>query len=150
MKKIIIIFLILTFTNYYKVNNVKEVSYNDEIIIEKIDLRQNIKSYKDSDVNHNIIYLKESNFANNFYILAAHSGNSNIAYFKNLYKLKNGDEIVLNINNNKQLYYVKKIEYINKTGTIILPSNSKNTLYLTTCDKFNKNRQLLIKCVNKT
>lgn len=132
-----------------------QVNYLAFLEIPKINLNQGIlpKTSYYNNVNYHVQILDISDLPdviNGNMVLASHSGSSNIAYFKNLYKLKNGDEIVLNIDGNKQLYYVKKIEYINKTGTIILPSNSKNTLYLTTCDKFNKNRQLLIKCVNKT
>ncbi len=150
MKKIILILLILTFTNYYEVNNFKEINWEEnKIIIKSINLKQNFKSYVNSDVNEGIIFLKESDFANDFYILTAHSGTSKIAYFKNLYKLHKNDEIILIVNNKLKKFYVNEIKYVNKTGRIILPVDNKNTLYLTTCDKFDKTKQIVIKCVNK-
>lgn len=150
MKKIIFVILILTFTNYYEVNNFKEINCEEnKIIIKSINLKQNFKSYVNSNVNEGIIFLKESDFANDFYILAAHSGTSKIAYFKNLYKLHKNDEIILIVNNKLKKFYVNEIKYVNKTGRIILPVDNKNILYLTTCDKFDKTKQIVIKCVNK-
>ena len=122
MKKIIFVILILTFTNYYEVNNFKEINCEEnKIIIKSINLKQNFKSYVNSNVNEGIIFLKESDFANDFYILAAHSGTSKIAYFKNLYKLHKNDEIILIVNNKLKKFYVNEIKYVNKTGRIILP-----------------------------
>ena len=92
MKKIIFVILILTFTNYYEVNNFIEINCEEnKIIIKSINLKKNFKSYVNSNVNEGIIFLKESDFANDFYILAAHSGTSKIAYFKKLYKLHKND-----------------------------------------------------------
>lgn len=150
MKKVIIILLVLTFTNYYKRNELNEVLWQEnKIIIEKINLEQNFKSYENSSVDEGIIFLKESNFDNDFYILAAHSGNSKISYFKSLYKLVLNDKVMLVVSNKVKEFTVKEIKYVNKTGRIILPVGSTNTLYLTTCDKFDKNKQIIIKCVNK-
>lgn len=150
MKKVIIILLVLTFTNYYKRNELNEVLWQEnKIIIEKINLEQNFKSYENSSVDEGIIFLKESNFDNDFYILAAHSGNSKISYFKSLYKLGLNDKVMLVVSNKVKEFTVKEIKYVNKTGRIILPVGSTNTLYLTTCDKFDKNKQIIIKCVNK-
>ena len=89
------------------------------------------------------------NIKNNFYILAAHSGNSKIAYFTNIYKLKKGDELNLVFNNKNIDFIVEEIYYVEKTGKIILPVNLKDTLYLTTCDKFNDKYQLIVKSVKK-
>jgi LPXTG-site transpeptidase (sortase) family protein len=151
MKKIILIIIvfILTFTNYYKVYKTDNIDNINLISIDKINLEQNVFSYKESNVNKNIIYLKESNLENNFYILAAHSGNSKIAYFKNLYKLEKNDIVNLVINNKKLNFIVEDIYYVKKNGNIAVPKNLKNVLYLTTCDRFNNKRQLVIKCVNK-
>ena len=149
MRKIIIIVVLflLNFTNYYKVNIIMDNYKEDFILIDKINLQQNIASYKNSTVDENIIFLKESNFDKDFYILAAHSGNSKTAYFKNIYKLNKNDDILLFINGKNLKFKVEKIYYVKKTGNIILPVDSEDTLYLTTCDKSNKRQQLIIKCV---
>ena len=147
MKKIF--FLIITFiilcTNYYN----EKVDVMNNIIIKKINLNQNFYSYKESSVDEGIIYLKESDFNNNFYILAAHSGNSHISYFKNIHKLNINDEIILKTNNTINTFIIKEKYYVKKNGKIIVKKNLKDTLYLTTCDKYNKNRQLVIKSVKK-
>jgi len=147
MKKLIIILCILNFTNYFK------ISYNEDmhnqIIINRINLNEEIYSYEESTVDKNIIHLKESNIKKDLYILAAHSGNSKISYFKNLDKLKIGDKIIVIFDNKKIGFIVDKIYYVKKTGKIILPVDSKDTLYLTTCDKYDKNRQLIVKSVKK-
>lgn len=149
MKKLIIILLILNFINYYEIKVNHNENLSNQIIIDKINLSQEIYSYKESNVDENIIYLKESVLENNFYILAAHSGNSSISYFKNLDKLQIGDEINLIFNNKNMNFIIEEIYYVKKTGKIILPVGLKNTLYLTTCDKYNNERQLIIKSVKK-
>ena len=141
--------VILSFTNYYK-EDIKDNNYFNNIYIEKINLDENFLSYKDSNVDEGIIYLKESNFNNDFYILAAHSGNSSISYFKNIHKLDKNDEIILKINDRKIKFIVEDKYYVKKNGRIVLKKNTKNTLYLTTCDKYNNNRQLIVKCVKNT
>ena len=148
MKRFImfIISIMLISTNYYQLFDCKVTNNTNYIEINKLRLEEEIKSYKESSVDKNIIYLKESNFDNNFYILAAHSGNSKIAYFKNLYKLHDGDIIKLSINNKRLTFKVSDTYYVRKTGKIKLEKNMKDTLVLTTCDRFNNSRQLVVKC----
>ena len=152
MKKIIYIFILafinINFIYFYKTDKIIDNVIKDDnsIIIPAINLYTNFYSYKEKTVDEGIIYLKESNLKNNFIILAAHSGNSSISYFKSLYKLNYGDLIIVNNNS----YIVNEIKYIKKNGKILLPKKeNKHVLYLTTCDKFNKNRQLIIKCIEK-
>ena len=151
IKKILflIISIILSFANYYE-KDIQDNKYiPNNIYIDKINLNQNFFSYKESNVDHGIIYLKESDFLNNFYILAAHSGNSRISYFKNIYKLNKGDIIKLTVDNKELIFIVYDKYYANKNGKIVLEKNIKDVLYLTTCDKYNNNRQLIIKSVKK-
>ena len=150
IKKIIILIsgIILSFSNYYKENIKDNTNVINNIYIEKINLKENFLSYEESNVDNGIIYLKESDFNRNFYILAAHSGNSSISYFKNIHRLEKGDVIILNIGNKKNKFIVTEKYYVEKNGKIILKKNLSNTLYLTTCDKYNNNRQLIIKSVN--
>ncbi|MBE6161389.1 MAG: sortase [Firmicutes bacterium] len=157
MKKIIFlieVLLVLTFTNYYEItlkkSSFEETFYHDKIVISKINLDKNFYSYNETNVDNNIILLKESNINNYFLILAAHSGSSSISYFKNIYKLNKNDLVEIYLNKEKVEYVVKEIIYIKKNGKIkISKKENNNVLYLTTCDKFNLKRQLLIKCVKK-
>ena len=151
MKKMIlfIVSVAMIFINYYeiKVENMDiKLFHPDEIIIPKINLDQNFYSYKERSVDSGIIYLKESDFTKDFYILAAHSGSADISYFKNINKLEKGDEIELNVSNKTLKYYVEDKYYTKKNGSINV-KNEDNILYLTTCDKYNNKRQLIIKCV---
>ncbi len=147
MKKIIILIigLVLNFTSYYQSQN--NVTYNNEVIIESIGLKQIIVSYKYSSINKNIILLKESDYINDLYFLAAHSGNSKISFFKNLDLININDKVTLIINNRKIKYLVAKKYYIKKNGYMNLEKEEKDLLYLITCDKRDKNQQLIVKCV---
>ena len=79
-------------------------------------------------------------------ILASHSGNSKISYFKNLNKLKINDDVIIYYQGNDYIYKVKNIYEIEKTGkAIILKNNEKKTLTLITC-KHNTNKQIVIIC----
>ena len=155
MKKFIILIILVVeiFINYYKfnipVNDNTIINYHNQIIIDSINLKQNIFDYRSSNVDENIIILKESDIDNNFIILASHSGNSIISYFKKIDKLNSNDKVMIIINNKKVEYKVLKKEYQSKNGFIrINKNNTSNYLYLTTCDKLNNNRQLVVICVN--
>ena len=74
-------------------------------------------------------------------LLAAHSGSSEIAYFKNLDKLEIQDEAILIYQNFKYIYELQKIEIRDKNGHLNLRKEKGNFLYLTTCDKKEDNKQ---------
>ena len=153
MKKFIILIILVVslFINYWSINCSKldkTYFYHDSISIDKINLKQDIYSYKYSSVDDGIIMLKESDFNKNFYILAAHSGNSSISYFKNINKLEKGDELEVIIGNKKMKFKVVEKYYEKKNGSIhIHKNNINNYLYLTTCDKYRNDYQLVIKCL---
>lgn len=74
-------------------------------------------------------------------ILAAHSGNSSIAYFKNLDKLNINDVVYVHYKNKNYQYIIKDIYDVEKTGYIDIKRNkNKQTLTLITCKK-NTNKQ---------
>ena len=116
--------------------------------IEKINLLNkpiyNLKSDK-NNIKKNITILKESTFSqnNSMIILAAHSGNGEIAYFKNLHKLKINDLIIFHHHNRNYTYQIKDIFEQNKNGSIYINKKYQHELILTTCSK-NKNKQLII------
>jgi len=75
------------------------------------------------------------------FIIASHSGSSNISYFKNLEKLSLDDRAFLYYNQNKKEYILKKILHVEKNGTITLQIPTETELILTTCNKEKNNIQ---------
>ena len=76
-------------------------------------------------------------------IIAGHSGNSYISYFKNLHKLSFGS--IANVYYKGKVYKYKLVNQneIDKTGTAHIKRNAEKTvLTLITC-KHNTNKQLL-------
>lgn len=103
--------------------------------------------YKNNNVNKNIEILFPSimpDKPNSTLILAAHSGNSNVSYFKNLDKLKLNDIAKIYYKNNTYIYKVINIERQNKNGYITIFNKDISQLILTTCDQKDKNKQLVI------
>ncbi len=76
------------------------------------------------------------------FIIAAHSGTSYLGYFKNLYKLTNGDIAYVNYNNKRYTYKIVNIYEQEKTGKIIIYRDGEKTcLTLVTCTKNSKTKQ---------
>ena len=95
-----------------------------------------------NNIGENITILKPymmPNKKNSTFILAAHSGNSNISFFKDLYKLSIRDTVYIYYNNKKYIYEVVKYYEEDKKGTITIKDNNNiKKLILTTCKSFNK------------
>ena len=100
-----------------------------------------------NNVKYNVEILKDSaspEEQNGNVILAAHSGNARISYFRNLDKLVLGDDISLEYKSKVYKYKIVDIYLIDKTGTAeIIRNKNKNTLTLITC-KHNTNKQIII------
>ncbi len=77
-------------------------------------------------------------------VLGAHSGIGKIAYFNDLDKLKINDEIKLIYYNKEYTYIITSISTQEKNGHINISKKDTSQLILTTCDKENKNKQLII------
>lgn len=121
-------------------SNKKENSYLAVIEIPKINLKKGFYNYGSihNNINESIMLLKPIEQEKTI-ILAAHSGNSNISYFKNLYKLSIGDVIYIYFDNKKYKYEIVKYYEEDKDGNItIFDNNSIKKLVLTTCKSFNK------------
>jgi len=115
--------------------------YLGYLTIPKINLRTGIP-WKDSSLNNvdrGVYTLPISNYPdipNGNLILAAHSGNASISYFKNLWKLKLGDVANVSYNGKTYSYKIVDIYYVEKTGTVqIKRNNQKTVLTLITCTK---------------
>ncbi len=100
-----------------------------------------------NNIKYNVEILKDSSMpdeVNGNVILAAHSGNARISYFKNLDKLKLGDDISIEYKSKTYKYKVVDIYLIDKTGTAeIIRNKDKSTLTLITC-KHNTNKQIIV------
>ena len=115
--------------------------YNYIAVLEipKINLKQGLvnKYSKYNNVKYNIEIIDGSNYPNingtNF-ILAAHSGTSKVAYFKDLNKLTDDDIIYLYYLGNKYTYKINKHYEVLKTGYIdIERDRTVNAITLITC-----------------
>ena len=117
--------------------------------IPKINIKRGFLNIKDkgNNVNKNLQVIKGSdmpNVKNGNLIIAAHSGNSYISYFKNLHKLSNDDVAYVYFNNIKYTYKVAGKYDAEKNGkATIHRDNKKNTLTLITCSQTDKTKQIV-------
>ena len=127
------------------------INYIAVIKIPKIGLEKGLASKGSywNNVNRNIEILSESDMPDvdkGNVILASHSGNSSISYFRKLNKLQN-DDIVSIVYNGKEYKYKMVNSYeIEKNGYAHIVRNAeKSTLTLITC-KHNTNKQIVVIC----
>ena len=127
----------------------EKINYIAVLKIPKIKLVRGLvdrNSYQ-NNIKYNVQILKDSSMPDEDkgnVILAAHSGNARISYFKNLDKLVIGDDISIEYNSVIYNYKVVDIYLINKTGTAeIIRDKNKSTLTLITC-KHNTNKQIIV------
>ncbi len=112
-----------------------EVKCQNILIISKINLN---KCMNINDVDKDIAILYDSETI----VLASHSGNANNAYFKNLYKLIKGDEVIFYHQNSKNIYRVVDIKTKLKSDQLSF-ANKNNQLILITCSYTKKDEQLV-------
>lgn len=133
-----------------KENKINEENYIMVLSIPKINLEKGVykKESEENDVSKNIEMLEESNLPDEKYgnlILAAHSGNSYYAHFKDLEKLELDDEIKIHYEENLYTYKIKKIFKTPKTGTINLEYSFKDyTITLITCTSYDDEQLVII------
>ena len=115
------------------------LNYVAVLEIPKINLKKGLYNYNSiyNDVDKNIEILDNSkmpNKENSSLILASHSGNSSVSYFKNLDKLLNGDSVIVYYNNVKYYYRIIDFYLEKKNGYISMPYfNDGKYIILTTC-----------------
>lgn len=124
-----------------------EEDYSGVLEIPKINLKRgfyNLDS-KQNNVNKNIQMIETSLFPDVKFsnlILASHSGNSRISFFKKLYKLDIQDIAYVYYNTQKYTYELVDKYDVVKDGTVEIKRNKSQTnLTLITCDKKNKTLQ---------
>lgn len=129
----------------------KTYNYNYIGVLEipKINIKRGFLNIKDkgNNVNKNLQVIKGSdmpNVKNGNLIIAAHSGNSYISYFKNLHKLSSDDVAYVYFNNIKYTYKVAgKYDAEKNDKVTIHRDNKKNTLTLITCSQTDKTKQIV-------
>ena len=115
--------------------------------IKKINLKQGLVSKNSyyNNVKYNIQMIETSDYPDKNLgnvILAAHSGSGYIAFFKNLYKLKKGDEAKITYKNYVYTYKIVNIYNVPKTGKVKINRDvHKTTLTLITCTFNSKTEQ---------
>lgn len=127
------------------------INYIGYLKIPKINLEQGLVD-KNSNLNYvdiNIQIIKESDMPDeegSNLILAAHSGNSNVSYFKDLNKLTYDDAVCVLYNNKLYTYKVSNYYIVKKTGLVDIVRNPYiTTLALITCLE-DTNKQLVVIC----
>ncbi len=140
--------------NEFNVNtsDYKNISPNFDYIavleIPKINLKRGLVDIDSiyNSIDFNIQILKESimpNIDNSNLILVAHSGNSNVSFFKDLDKLEILDNVYLYYNNTVYQYEIYDKYEIEKIGSLKLNKNiNSKIITLITC-KDSTNKQLV-------
>ncbi|MBP5678796.1 MAG: sortase [Bacilli bacterium] len=125
------------------------------IIIPKIQINQSLYDINSpkNNIEENITILKESTFPdqeNSLLFIAAHSGNTKVAFFQNLDQLQIGDEIQILYQNQEYEYNIIDIYEQEKNGYISgMRQKTKRQLILTTCCPNKDNCQLIINSIEK-
>ena len=127
------------------------INYIAVIKIPKIGLEKGLASKGSywNNVNRNIDVLSESvipDVENGNVILAGHSGNSRVSYFRKLNKLQNDDTVSIVYKGKEYKYKMVNSYEIEKNGYAHIVRNAeKSTLTLITC-KHNTNKQIVVIC----
>ncbi len=127
----------------------QEINYTAILEIPSINLKRGVvDSTKNfSSINYAISVDKNSNYpdSNGNFILYAHSGNSNIAYFRNLNKVNINDKVYVYYNGIKYEYQIYDKYDIHKIGKAkVISSNENKYITLITCNQNKKNYQIVV------
>jgi len=142
------IFLGLGLITYHFISN-KQITDMEDDAIKQFYIHED----EINDINYNVQILKNSSMPdqeNGNLILASHSGNARISYFRNLDKLSLGDMVSIDHRGKAYSYKVVNIYDIEKNGTAkIIRDTNKTTLTLITC-RHNTQKQIVIICELKS
>ena len=134
-----------------EVKEQKKIEYIAVLKIPKINLERGLvdpSSYL-NNIDYNVQILKNSAMPDQKYgnvMLAAHSGNARVSYFKNLDKLSINDEVSIDYKGHTYTYKIVNMYDIDKTGKAqIFRNKNTNTLTLVTC-RHNTNKQIIVIC----
>lgn len=131
------------------VKTTKMNNYVAVLEIPKIGLKKGLvmttKNFK--SINYAISIDRHSQMPDHIgnFILYAHSGNSKIAFFKNLKDLEINDDINVYFNNKKYLYKVIRKYEVKKNGHLSVYNDGVNKyITLTTCSQSDKSKQIVV------
>ena len=135
-----------------EVKEKKYISYNyiGKIQIDKINLNRGFLDINSpyNNVSRNVTVIEKSSYPdveNGNLILAAHSGSSQVAYFDDLNKLSNGDNVYVYYKNIKYIYKITNNYSEKKTGSIVIKKDSdESVIVLTSCSKSNTKQLVYI------
>ena len=147
----IMLLLLILSSFFFQMGPAKEKINSDLIIkIPEINLEQNIilGSYEMEEINVGVTMFPQSDYPIKKYsnlALAAHNGNTNKSFFKDIYKLEINDLIYIYHNDNifKYLIIEKKIIFADEVK-IITKKYDKRIVTLVTCILSNKKKRLVI------
>lgn len=128
-------------------NIVPSSEYIGFLEIKDINLKAGLvsKESRYNKVDKNIQILTVSDYPdvlNGNFILASHSGNSKISYFKHLYKLSLGDKASVYYKDYVYHYKIVDIYYVPKVGSLEIRRDSdKTVMTLITCTKNSSTEQ---------
>lgn len=131
---------------FHKIVETKEAYAT--LTIPAISLVQDLYAKGDArnNLDERLVFLKSSSLPNEKkgnVIIAGHSGFGEVAYFKNLYKLKLGDEIYLTYDKKKYTYKIIDMYKVLKTGKVeVVRDSNSQTITLITC--YGNKEQLVI------
>ena len=130
-------------------NNNYTPNYIAFLEIDKINLRQGLlpkeNYYNYVDYHVQILDISDMpDVVNGNFILAGHSGTSNVAFFKNLYKLELNDTAKVYYNSKVYTYKIVNIYNETKDGSVnVYRDSNKTTMTLITCTKDDKEHQTI-------
>lgn len=136
------------YVDLFQDNDIEDNDYLGFLNIPKIDVNRYLYRIdsKENTVDKNVQVIKESDMPDkdggNF-ILAAHNGNSPIAYFHNLDKLDLGDEVMVSYKGIDYRYVVSNKYDVQKTGKVTIKRDkTKKTITMITCK--GEDKQLVV------
>ncbi len=126
-----------------------DIKYTAVLEIPSINLKRGVvDSTKNfNSINYAISVDKHSNYPNKVgnFILYAHSGNSNISYFKKLIDVEINDNVFIYYEGIKYNYKIFSKYNIEKTGKAnVLSSNENKYITLITCNQKRKGYQVVL------
>jgi len=98
-----------------------------------------------NNVNRNIQVIQPSdmpNVRNGNMIIAAHSGTSSVSFFRDLWQVEIGDEVIINYQGREFRYIIRNIYFVPYTGRVpIRRDRGQTTLTLITCTRGQRDMQ---------